>query len=193
MSNIAEYTRRLRAAGKYAAATLIKSLSVVSIIEWRWCQVEHALSSLHPYLDTLIANFDPRWFATTHQASRLQKVVAAFQSAAWRRQFDFMIDFTKKVGRATRWIGGCWCHSPDGEDAVNPDCFHRGRRLTEAKPFVEDTVADLQTWANSFSLATFKQDLLLFQAASGIVHFAVYLCGVVFHFLSTLPWLTGVF
>lgn len=181
--------KALRAVGHVGLAEAVGAVRLPTFAEWRWGTLHTCLKGLLPFLDSLIAHFDPSPFERSREQANMSLIVGALRSPEWRLQCDFVFWFTEWLTHLMEWGCGCACHEVQLRQGADIDCPRKGRRLHEAHMHLTAEMRRALDTANSWTVETWGCGPDFLAQAQGCVRLVYAMGGEKFEFLSKLPYL----
>jgi hypothetical protein len=131
-----DIVRHLRAQGSAAVGELVEKSRFPSFADWRWTTLYDSTSQLERFLSSLCNSWNPQVFQRARDTVGAQKANEALCDPRWSKVFAFVHWLAKWLAGLASWVGGCPCHSPQGDAAGSASCPLQGRRLKQAWAFV---------------------------------------------------------
>ena len=187
-----QLSRHLKSQGLNVVADMLNNVRMPSIAEWRWTTLAAACRHTLTIISTLANYLTIDIFGTGSGTNKtIRTVVNALGTVRFHVHLRMVDWFAAWVTELQSWGRGSAQRDHAKANHLDFDPLWNGRRLPEAGPHVESTLAQVLTECNSWTVDTFgpgcEHDLLVeFQA---MVRGSVVLAQKRHAYLYKLPWL----
>eukprot|EP00959_Pyramimonas_sp_CCMP1952_P315031 6593909-Pyramimonas_sp.AAC.1 len=117
---------------------MVESETFPSFAKWRWKTLHGVSKSLLSCVESLMFRWDDTPFKKKRDAALMRSVSEAMTDTAWHAKLKFISWLAGWITDMQSWIGGCQCHQAEYEQGKAVTCYRKGRRLSEAWPYIDD-------------------------------------------------------
>ena len=135
-------------------ADLLRSAKIPSFAAWRWGTLYLCCKRLRVVLQPLRTCWRQDLFAGSREGVKVRLITDALASPMWESYFCFVEWFSAWLHRMMVWGSACSCHQQEYDEGKEVTCPMKGRRLSEAYPWVCRQLADGLAECNAWDWGT---------------------------------------